>query len=352
MAFTLSRYETWELDALLAQIEKPDPWLLRTFFNRERLFETKTIEFDILDRGRRMAPFVSPYVAGKPMLREGFRTRQLTPAYIKPTDLVLPQDSFIRRPGEGYGGTLSPQARFDALVAETLSLHEDAVTNRLEWMAAQALVQGGITITGEDYPTQYVSFGRDSNLNIALTGGARWTQTTSNPMQDLESAALNVRKISKGAVVDTVVMDGLTWQALRGHSAIQQLINIFYRNSLPGQTPTAIDQGPRTNLNEAQYVGTLNGRLDLWVYDSYYQDDFGNDQPYIPPYTLLGIAKGAMEGTQYYGAILDLDAGMGASKLFSKSKVKFNPSGLEIVSQSAPLVAPKRPNAMFSITVN
>lgn len=346
----LSRYETWELDALLSQIEKPDPWLLRTFFPRVKMFETRTIEFDLLDRGRRLAPFVSPMVSGKPMLREGFRTRQLSPAYIKPTGLVQPSDSFTRVPGEAYGGQLSPQARFDRLVAEELMKHDDMLTNRLEWMAASALVYGQVAITGDDYPTQLVQFGRDPNLNIVLAGASRWTQATSNPMQDIQNASLLVRRISKGAIVTDLVMDGTTWDVLRANAGVQNLINIFFRNHA-GTRATEIDQGPRTTLNEAQYVGTLNGRLDMWVYDSYFQDDFGNDQPFIPPYTMLGIAKTAIEGTQYFGAILDLDAGIAPSRLFSKSKMKFDPSGLEIISQSAPLVAPKRPNAMFTIDV-
>lgn len=347
--YQLSRYETWELDAMVAQIERPNPWLATRFFNRERLFGTKTIEFDLLDRGRRLAPFVSPVVAGKPMRREGFRTKQLTPAYIKPTDLVLPQDGFTRRPGEPYGGRLTPQQRVDALVAETLDQHQQMIDNRLEWMAAQALVEGGITITGEDYPTTHVDFGRNPSLDIALTGGAKWTATTANPLDDIESAALSVRKISKGAIVTDLVMDGATWNALKKFSTITDLIDIRFRRTL--DVESRIDAAPRTNINTGIYVGTLNGRLDLWVYDAYYQDDDGVDQPYLPPHTLLGIAGGAMEGTQYFGAIIDLDAAIEPRRSFSKSDRKFNPSGIEIVTQSAPLLAPRRPDAMFRITV-
>lgn len=348
--FQLSRYETWELDALVAQIERPNPWLLRKFFPRTKLFNTRTIEFDLLDRGRRLAPFVSPLVAGKPMVREGFRTKQLAPAYIKPTDVVLPTDSFTRLPGEGYGGVLSPQQRFDRLVTEKLDLHMESIDNTLEWMAAQALVNGGIVIQGEDYPKTYVNFGRDPSLTIYLTGASKWTMPTSDPMQDIENASLQTRVISKGAVIRDLVMDGQTWNALKKHASIKDLIDNFQRNSLPGQAQTAIDKAPRNTINEAVYVGTLGGRFDMWVYDAYYQDDMGQDQPYIPPYTVLGISQ-ALEGTQYYGAIIDLDAGMEPKKFFTKSKKKFNPSGLEVVSQSAPLAAPRRPNASFTMVV-
>ena len=350
MTIQLSRYETWELDAMVAQIERPNPWLMRTFFNRSKFFDTKQIEFDIVDRGRRLAPFVAPEVAGKPMVREGYRTRTLTPAYIKPTELVKPDQAFTRLPGEGaYGGVLSPKQRFDKIVAEFLNLHEEMIDNRLEWMSAQALVKGGITIQGESYPKVYVDFGRDPSLTVQLTGAATWDQSTSTPLNDIETNALNVRLLSKGAVVTDVVMDGGAWNLLKKNQQITDLIDIRFRRDVNGAT--AIDGGPRTKLNEAVYVGTLQGRIDMWVYDSYYEDDTGAEQPYIPPNTVLGIAGNALEGTQYFGAIIDLDAEFQARRSFAKSKVLFNPSGLELITQSGPLVAPKRPNAMFALTV-
>lgn len=347
----LNRYETWELDAMVAQLERPNPWLLRTYFGRTKMFESKQIEFDIVDRGRRMAPFVAPEVAGKPMVREGFRTRTLTPAYIKPTALIKPDQAFTRLAGEGYGGLLSPKQRFDAIVSEYLALHEDMIDNRLEWMAAQAIVTGGITISGESYPSVHVDFGRDASLTVALTGTAKWDQSTATPLNDIETNSLLVRKLSKGAVVTTLIMDGSAWNLLKKNTTIADLIDIRFRRDGGSAGPTSIDAGPRTTLNEAVYVGTLQGRIDLWVYDSYYQDDSGNDQPYIPPNTVIGIAGQAMEGTQYYGAIIDLDAEIQARRSFTKSKVLFNPSGLELITQSGPLLAPKRPNTVFVLTV-
>jgi hypothetical protein len=40
----------------------------------------------------------------------------------------------------------------------------DMLNRRLEWMAAQALVNGTVTITGDGFPTTLVDFGRDSAL--------------------------------------------------------------------------------------------------------------------------------------------------------------------------------------------
>lgn len=343
--FQLGRYETWELDALLEIKERPAPFLLNTFFNREKVFNTRSIEFDVVEGARRLAPFVSPLVAGKPMRREGYKTMQLAPAYIKPTDLVVPSEGFVRRAGEAYGGTMSPQARFDMLVADVLDQHRQMIENRLEWMAAQALVNGGITISGDDYPTVFVDFNRDASLDIALVGAAQWPAATATPLDDIEAAALTVRRVSKGAVVTDLVMDGQAWSALRKHPEIRDLIDTNYRQGV-----SSVDAAPRNDLNRGISVGNLGGRFNLWVYDAYYNDETGAEQPFLPPYTVLGMSS-AIEGWQYYGAIIDLDANIEPRKIFSKSERKFNPSGLEVVTQSAPLVAPRRPNAMFKLTV-
>lgn len=345
--FALSRYETWELDAMIQEIDRPRPWLLNTFFSNTKFFTSRTIEFDIVSHGNRLAPFVSPLAPGKASVRDGYRTRFIEPAYIKPLDLLQPADGFTRLPGEAYGGQLSPQQRFDRLVAEKLDLHQEMIDNRLEWMAAQALVEGKVVIEGEDYARKLVNFGRDSSLDIYLTGGSKWALATSKPCDDIEASARLTRVVSKGAVVTNLVMDGQTWNLLRKHAQVQDLIDIRY----PNAAASSIDRGPRAAvINEPVHVGNLAGRYQLWVYDAYYQDDKGNDQPYIPPFTLLGLSN-QIQGTQYYGAILDLEAGIQPVKSFTKSKLKFNPSALELVTQSAPIVAPKRPNAMFRIVV-
>ncbi|CAO3406313.1 Type II secretory pathway, pullulanase PulA and related Glycosidase [Azospirillum largimobile] len=65
---------------------------------------------------------------------------------------------------------------------------------------------------------------------------------------------------------------------------------------------------------------------------------------------LLG-ATGAMEGIQAHGAILDPRAGYQALEVFPKSWIEENPGRRMLLSQSAPLVYPRRPNACMCATV-
>ncbi len=344
----ISRYTTWELDAILEQVRRPTTWFLDNYFAEEKYFPSNVVEYDVLDADVTLAPFVSPLQPGRPSTQRGMVTRQITTSYIKQTDLVTPQQAFVRRPGEPYGGARSPRQRFDEQVAEKIALHQDKLTARLEWMAVNALVSDGYTIQGENMPAQVVSFGRDSTLTLNLNGqSTAWDQASSTPLLDLETMALRVNILSKGAVVTDVVMNSNTWKLMRAHSTLQDLISAFYRNG-----GASADKTPITEAYKARMVADL-GQLKVWVYDSYYRDDTGTSQPYLPDWTVLGLAGGSngIMGRQYYGMIQDLAANMEPMKQFFKSDLKFEPSGLELVSQSAPLVGPKRPQASFRIIV-
>lgn len=340
------RYETWELDALVENLERPNPFLLRMFFGNVRQSEAATIEWDIVEGGRRMVPFVSPLVSGRPMRGRGSRVEQFKPAYVKPKGYITPQDGFTRRPGEPYGGNMTPKQRVDRILAEKIADHEDMLDNRLEWMAAKALVDGSITVSGEDYPSVVVDFGRHSDLEDTLASGARWSQTTAAPLDDIENMAIDIRKRSYGAVADTVVMDGSAW----GYFRTRMIDNVLF-NTQRRLGTAQINSGPRANV-DGELVGDIGGRFNIYVYDGYYEDEAGDMQPYLPQYTALIASSKGIEGRTHYGAIQDLQANLIATRMFHKTKEQFDPSAVELLSQSAPLVAPRRPNACARLTVH
>lgn len=342
---TVRAYQTYEVDEIVTQIESQPPYLLDRYFGRTKSFDTETIEWDVVDRGRRIAPFVSPLTPGRVMRRPGSRIMQFKPAYIKLLKLIRPTDTFTRMPGEPYGGAMSPQARMDRLLAETIQMHMEATDTRLEWMAAQSMVNGSITVSGEDYPTVIVNFGRDPALVVTLSGGALWSNpTTADPISDFETIALLVRHKSRGAVVQDFIMNGVTWGLLRTiigtQDKIKNLYSVFQR-VVPIST---YDLGPRRDVL-AEYVGRISDRFNLIVYDGFYHDDNGVEQKLIPDNRVIAVASSGLEGTRYHGAILDIEAQMQPRDFFVKTWLEKNPSGLQVLSQSAPLVAPRRPNA-------
>lgn len=350
MNVQLFRVETWELDELVRAIEPAANFLTRMFFGSGDVFsDAATIEWDIQEGGQRLAPFVSPYTPGVPVRSRGYIQAYFKPAYVKPAKLLTPQMAYVRRPGERYGGTKSPQERMDELLAQQIREHDDMLENRFEWMASACLKDGAITFAGENYPSQTVDFGQHADLRVAtLSAGARWSQTTALPLDDIENLALDIRKKSYGAVADTIVMDGQAWN--------------YFRKRMEGNTTqfntqlrlgnSSLDIGPRNNVGDGQLVGELGGRFRVWVYDAYYEDDEGASQPYMPALCAMVIASGAINGRRYFGAIQDLDANLRPERMFHKTRRRWDPSGLELVSQSAPALAPRRRNAFGRLIVH
>ena len=143
---SLSTYDTQVLQGLIQTLFTPSTYWLDTFFGSTQTFEQEYIDFDILVGARRMAPFVSPLVQGKPLQAVGYKTSRFKPAYIKPKDIIDPNRIIKRRAGEPLNGSMSLQARKDAVVTDILTEHKAQITRRLEWMACQAVVTGKVKI--------------------------------------------------------------------------------------------------------------------------------------------------------------------------------------------------------------
>jgi hypothetical protein len=346
MPESINRYTTWELDAMVSNVDPSFSFLADTFFPGERQFTGDFIEFDIVEHGRHMAPFVSPLVQGQPTRRHGYRTFQLKPAYIKMSHKVTPGDGYSRRAGEAYGGSLTPMQRLDLAMAEQIAIHDDMINNRLEWMAASALVNGTIVVTGPDYPAQTVSFERNSNLSNTV--GVAWaTTTTATPIDDLQTMADRINLYSRGSVMDTVVMGGAAYSNATKNSQFRDLLDRD-KNLSPG---TRFDAGPRSGTREAVYQGRLSGKWDLWTYDGYYEDDSGVSTRFVAADKVICACRGGIEGSKLFGAIQDMEAGMQPMRHYVKSRTTWDPSAEECLSQSAPMINVKRPNCTAVLDV-
>ena len=165
-------YDTETLLEVVRGLAPFETFLLNLFFPRLVTFDTSAISFDAVDEDMRLAPFVSPLVAGKVMKTQGGTLKSFKPAYLKPKDVVDPERVLMRRPGESIGGSLSAAARRNAIIADILDSHRQKILRRLEYMAAQVLLKGKVIVEGEDYPTVEVDYGRAPGNTVALLGGA------------------------------------------------------------------------------------------------------------------------------------------------------------------------------------
>lgn len=330
-------YDTDTLVGVVNGLDPFDPFLLSMFFPEVITFETKSIDIDVIASDTGLAPFVSPMVSGKADVSSGYTTRKFEPAYLKPKNVVDPERVLMRRAGEAIGGNLTAGARHDALIADILDEQRKRIMRRLEWMAAQAMLTGKVVVSGEDYKTVEVDFGRAAGNTITLAGLNVWTDTANaKPLEQIESW----NAIAEAPITD-LVMDALSWSNLYKFQAVKDLLD-----SRRGST-TTLELGP-DNSKWVSFKGTL-GAVNIWVYSGYYTDAAGAKQNFIPANTVIA-ASSAVEGVRAFGAILDGAAGYRAMEIFPKSWINEDPAVEFVMSQSAPLMVPKRPSAVVTVT--
>jgi hypothetical protein len=341
------RTATWSQDSLMTSVEPKFMWLVPKFFPTVKLFTTSTVEFDIVEGGRRIAPFVTPWGLGRSSRRNGFRTYAIKPAYVKLDDTITPDEGFSRMPGEAYGGTQSPMQRIAKKEAQQIADHREMIETRWEAMAAEALVTGKLTISVEGFPESVVDFERDPNLD--LVAALPWSNIAADPMDDLQVISDRITKSSKGANANTIIMRTAGYDALAKNPKFREL---FDRNkNISGQQNSGMELGLRNSDRGPQLRGRLASNMDLWTYDGFYDDDAGMHVPFLPEEKALVFSDRSIEGVRYHGAIHDLNNQMQATEIFTKSKDEFEPSGRRVITQSAPMLGIRRANASGVLTI-
>jgi len=340
-------YDTTTLLSVMSQAKVITRFWLN-FFNEQINFETEDIAFDRVSRDyRRLAPFVAPNVQGKVQGRQGYDTVSFKPAYVKPKDVVDPSMDIARQPGEALGsGSLSNDQRRNAVIAEILRQHRAKLVNRNEWLAARALIDGQVTIAGEDYPAVTVNFRRHASLSYVLAGGAMWSAGTADPLADIKGAKQNVYNRA-GVRLTRLVFGANAWEYFSARVNLKEMMNLNYAGN---ETRVKLMYD---GYEGQEYMGVIQGldgggRIEAWLDTSKYVDEDGNEQFFLNQNDVVGVSD-FVEGVRCFGAIRDVKAGLQAREVFTKMWENEDPSVEYIMSQSAPLMVPRRPNATFRI---
>ncbi len=335
-------FSTDVLNGIVRNLKVPQTGILDRYFPTVQTEESEEIHFDRETGKRRISPFVSPLVEGQIVEEEGFQTDSFKPAYVKdkrPFDANRP---FKRVIGEQLGGSLSPAARMEQIVAVTLRDQLNMLTRRFEWMAVKTLVDGQITIVGDKYPSTLVNFNRAAALDpAALTGTARWSESGSAPLDDLQTWSDLVAKEEGVAPVDVVLAVDV-WKNFRSHANVKDRLDT--RRGVGGGP---LDLGAQ--LGEGMtFRGTIDG-FNIFTYAAWYVDPADDtEKKTFPDGGVLMV--GPVEGVRAYGAIRDHDT-LIAMPWFVKSWLQDDPSVRFLLLQSAPLMVPYRINATLSIDV-
>ena len=334
----MNAYDTVTLLGVVKELDRFNPFLLDLLFPEVVTFDTSEIAFDDLGLSMDLAPFVSPYKEGKVVQELRSQLKKFAPPYIKPKNAVTPDRILTRKAGEGIGGVMSPMERRDATIADILSEHQKKILRRMEWMAAQALLTGSITVVGDDYPEALVDFGRAANLTVALAGASLWSDPASTPAADIDDWFTRME-----APCTHIIFGRQAYRAFVQHADIKELVDTRRGSD------TVLEMAPATAL--ASFSGRLGGAgPELWTYSGWYKDTAGAKQFYIPDNAVLLVST-AVDGIRAHGAILDKQAGYQALETFPKMWEIEDPSVEMVMTQSAPLTVPRNINATLAATV-
>lgn len=347
-------YDTATLLSVISVQKPPLGYWLDTFFPSVITFDTQEIIFDMIAPSRRLAPFVAPNVRGRIMRREGTTAKSFRPAYVKPKHSVDPSQTIARMAGEAIGGSLSREERYNAIVAENMRMEKEMITRRLDWMAARAIIDGQVTVEGDDYPTQTVMFGRDSGLTVDLTGAA-WADGSGSPFVSDHNPLIDIRTARRlswekaNAPIDRLTFGLDAWDAFSNNTFIRPLLSNQMRGSLTDFNTAVPDGMPIEYMGRLQ-GGQGQGGLDMYVYSDVYENNDGTNEDFMDPWMVVGTGP-ALQGVRCFGAIEDFDAGLRAIDMFPNMDREKDPSQAYTWTSCAPLMVPAQPNACFRLTV-
>lgn len=349
----MALYDTYTLLDVLRVQKTPLYYFLDTCFQSQVNFDTPEIAFDrVYGDDRYLAPFVVPNVQGRNFKFDGYDSKTFKPAYVKPKNVVDPNMFIPRQPGEALGtGSLTIGQRRDAVIAELLRQHKVRHRNRQEWMAAKAIADGKVTIKGEDYPETLVDFRRHASLSYVLGAGARWNELTADPLADLKAARVNANNRS-GARISTHIFGADAWDAFAARVNLKDLMDTRYGGS--DSRVTLMRDGFGDTIEYMGVIQGLNGagRIEAWVHTGKFIDSETNTEEFlIDQKSVVGFSRDTVRGVRCFGAIKDKGANYQPLEIYAKNWEQEDPSVEYLLSQSAPLMVPREPNATFSAKV-
>jgi hypothetical protein len=332
-------FQTAHMIEALEVKKLPDDFLLRTFFRAEDVSWNEYVEVEIVRHKRRMAPFVHPLLPGKVEERPGRAVRVYKPPYVKPKRVSSAADFLARLQGD----TRYSERSIAEKAAQLMEMDQE-IDRREEWMAAQQLTEGKMTVTGDGFDPEEMDFLWSANhllANTDLTANG-WDQAGAKPWTDIKAASRRIIQDS-GMTPNVLVLGDEAADLFFASDEVTSLLDTL--NIVPGNFAPAVPRGG------GQALATMLG-LQIWSYSDWFLDENGDEQPMIPTnYAILGST--AARGTRHYGAILDLKVPAGGTppRRFPKSWEEDDPSVRYVMVQSAPLPVLHEPDAFVRLQV-
>ena len=337
---TTSVYKTVTMMRALEQMKAPNIFLARTFFNYDNptFSDDREVHIDIYKEKRRMANFQSHKIDGQIVDKTNFETHSYKPGYIKPK-ISLDADDVDHRPMEGviYNSRVNPAAKQATIVGKQLKVLRDICTRKIEWMAARALQDGEITVSGEGIPTSIIDFNMLNTHKVELTSTNVWSDSDDcSPIDDLSDwKRLTLKDSGRQAKKCVMSFDSFT----------NFLASNQVRDYMDKLKINLGEIAPRDEMDGVTFIGRILG-LDIYVYDEWYIDEDGNEQPMLDTERVI-LGSSDVYTSTHFAQIRNLK-NRASTDFFPSTWEVDDPSVRYLMLESSPLVALSQADAFVS----
>ncbi|WP_347473235.1 major capsid protein [Acinetobacter thermotolerans] len=320
-----------------------DTFLLDRFFPNSRGFARDEVPVGELSAEIDIAPLVAPTEAGVPFDPKTLaKVDFVKPAYLKPKNQVTTSNSFdlalvrkLRDAGILSTGSqaLSDQDKLILAQIETIQRNRNSIDNRKVLMAAEYLTTGQMVLESDKYKKNVVSFGRDSSLSYNPT--IAWDQANATPYRDIKAMAQLL--VDNGAGTAKVLLtSSKNWGYLQADAEFKE---VFIKPNEGINIPFVQTMGIGES---AVFRGTFDN-IEVWTYDATYVQG-GQRKRYIPSgyVGLISDVSGFIAQCQ----IKHLEAAGQPLDYFDVQWQEKDPSGILVLTESAPLPVPSNKNGV------
>lgn len=337
--------EWFSLTPMVNEMKSPRTFLRDMFFSDVQTLPTENIVFSVLEGGREAAPFVKR--DGEAIMAGGYDEKEYTIGApnirikrpLEAADLI-----FRRHAGDVvFADGSDVAAAAEREVARQLMRLNDLVDNAEEYLCALA-IRGTISYTAADQANFTVTYPKPSANTVTLTNF--WDGASATPMQDVRDAKFLMHDAVSLNPTDCVLGSEAT-DAFLAADEVRALLDTRSVNA--GQLNLSAD----VDGMGAMFLGTFGG-VRFWSYPSQVTVGGVATDLVRAKYAEFLHRGPAAEMKLYYAAISDLDAldaGLLASRRFSKSWRQQDPSVHQILVASRPLPVLRRPGAVVSMKV-
>lgn len=333
-------------------VEQQD-WVLDTFYpNSKRFADTSKVSFGELETTDLLAPFVTAEAKARQIGTGGsFETWDVNAAYLKPSRAITPttvQDEWViaelRRwnllSDNALNGTLSNAEKMRISQLTAVMMNHSAINNRKRLMALDVLFKGYTEYQSEDFAYYKADYRRSVNMTIAVT--TKWDVASADIVADME---LGLKRMFDEAGVQPEIM--LSTSAVLNVAKKNKAFKERFTNADGSNTPDNTLMPSFLRRKNPVYKGDLDG-VAWWVYDDMHTLN-GTKEHYVNPKNLYMIAD--TNGTQCQCQIEHMEVLGAPLDYYDYTDYSRNPSALQQIAESAPLLAPSMSNGVLTLQV-